>query len=159
MDKGIMLLSYPCNNFLKIYAMFLKFADDLDNLTGGSSSLGGQLSQWAHFDDDRPWHKEAYFPTHRSLRQAIGVFDRVELFQEIHVRVGTFVLQASKDAHNQMLELQSQSTQEGNQPLSRNEICDQVLSRQPGYSKGLGWGPKLKACKTMSASSSSMSCS
>ncbi|KAA0038746.1 CACTA en-spm transposon protein [Cucumis melo var. makuwa] len=61
--------------------------------------------------------------------------DRVELFRETHVRAGTFV---SQDAHNQMLELQSQPTPEGSQPLSEDEICDQVLGRRPSYSKGLG---------------------
>ncbi|TYK00061.1 CACTA en-spm transposon protein [Cucumis melo var. makuwa] len=83
--------------------------------------------------------------------------DRVELFRETHVRAGTFVSQATEDAHNQMLELQSQPTPEGSQPLSEDEICDQVLGRRPGYSKGLGWGPKPKARRTASASSSSTS--
>ncbi|KAA0062997.1 CACTA en-spm transposon protein [Cucumis melo var. makuwa] len=55
--------------------------------------------------------------------------DRVELFRETHVRAGTFVSQAVEDAH---------LTPEGNQPLSEDEICDQVLGRRPGYSKGLG---------------------
>ncbi|KAA0044880.1 CACTA en-spm transposon protein [Cucumis melo var. makuwa] len=85
--------------------------------------------------------------------------DRVELFRKTHVRAGTFVSQAAEDAHNQMLELQSQPTPEGSQPLSEDEICDQVLGRRPGYSKGLGWGPKSKARRTASASSSSTSCS
>ncbi|TYK08940.1 CACTA en-spm transposon protein [Cucumis melo var. makuwa] len=85
--------------------------------------------------------------------------DRVELFRETHVRAGTFVSQAAEDAHNQMLELQSQPTPEGSQPLSEDEICDQVLGRRPDYSKGLGWGPKPKARRTASASSSSTSCS
>ncbi|XP_050942276.1 uncharacterized protein LOC127149923 [Cucumis melo] len=85
--------------------------------------------------------------------------DRVELFRETHVRAGTFVSQAAEDAHNQMLELQSQPTPEGSQPLSEDEICDQVLGRRPGYSKRLGWGPKPKARRTASASSSSTSCS
>ncbi|KAA0043188.1 CACTA en-spm transposon protein [Cucumis melo var. makuwa] len=85
--------------------------------------------------------------------------DRVELFRETHVRAGTFVSQAAEDAHNQMLELQSQPTPEGSQPLSEDEICDQVLGRRPGYSKGLGWGPKPKARRMASASSSSTSCS
>ncbi|TYK11752.1 zinc finger protein ZPR1-like protein [Cucumis melo var. makuwa] len=53
-----------------------------------------------------------------------------------------------------MLELQSQPNPEGSQPLSEDEICNQVLARRPGYSKGLGWEPKLKARKTTSASSS-----
>ncbi|TYK01082.1 zinc finger protein ZPR1-like protein [Cucumis melo var. makuwa] len=58
-----------------------------------------------------------------------------------------------------MLELQSQPTLEGSQSLSRDEICNQVLGRPPGYSKGLGWGPKQKARKMTSASSSTTSCS
>ncbi|TYK09466.1 CACTA en-spm transposon protein [Cucumis melo var. makuwa] len=82
----------------------------------------------------------------------------VELFRKTHVRAGTFVSQAAENAHNQMLELQSQPTPEGSQPLSEDEICDQVLGRRPGYSKGLGWGPKSKARRTTSASSSSTSC-
>ncbi|KAA0065572.1 uncharacterized protein E6C27_scaffold90G00100 [Cucumis melo var. makuwa] len=64
--------------------------------------------------------------------------------------------QAAEDAHNQMLELQSQPTPEVTQPLSEDEICDQVLGRRPDYSKGLGCGPKPKV---HSASSSSTSCS
>ncbi|XP_050944376.1 uncharacterized protein LOC127150552 [Cucumis melo] len=79
--------------------------------------------------------------------------DCVELFRETHVRAGIFVSQATEDAHNQMLELQSQPTPEGSQPLSEDEICDQVLGRRPGYSKGLGWGPKPKARRTASAGS------
>ncbi|KAA0025728.1 cytochrome P450 CYP82D47-like [Cucumis melo var. makuwa] len=49
---------------------------------------------------------------------------------------------------DQMLELQSQPILEDSQPLSRDEICEKVLSRQPGYSKGLGWGPKPKSRKS-----------
>ncbi|KAA0032543.1 CACTA en-spm transposon protein [Cucumis melo var. makuwa] len=72
--------------------------------------------------------------------------DRVELFKETHVRPGTFVSQAAEDAH-------------GSQPLSEDEICNQVLGRRSGYSKGLGWRPKPKARRTTSANSSSTSCS
>ncbi|KAA0033108.1 CACTA en-spm transposon protein [Cucumis melo var. makuwa] len=74
------------------------------------------------------------------------LIDSVELFQETHVRVGMFVSQAVKDAH-------------GSQPLYKDEICDQVLGKRPGYSKGLGWGPKPKARKSTSANSSTTSCS
>ncbi|TYK28457.1 NBS-LRR type resistance protein [Cucumis melo var. makuwa] len=42
---------------------------------------------------------------------------------------------------------------------SGNEICETVLGRRPGYSKGLGWGFKPKARKTASASSAMASCS
>ncbi|TYK11144.1 zinc finger protein ZPR1-like protein [Cucumis melo var. makuwa] len=52
-----------------------------------------------------------------------------------------------------MLELQSKPTPEGSQPLLEDDICDQVLGRRPDYSKGLGWGPKPKACRMTSASS------
>ncbi|TYK21531.1 CACTA en-spm transposon protein [Cucumis melo var. makuwa] len=79
--------------------------------------------------------------------------DHVELFQKTHVRAGIFMSQ------NQMLELQSRPTLKGSQPLSEDEICDQVLGRRPGYSKGLGWGPKPKARRTASASSLSTSSS
>ncbi|KAA0049891.1 CACTA en-spm transposon protein [Cucumis melo var. makuwa] len=56
----------------------------------------------------------------------------------------TFVSQAAEDAHNQIMELQSQPTLEGSEPLSRDEICEIVLGRRSSYSKGLCWGPKLK---------------
>ncbi|KAA0067787.1 CACTA en-spm transposon protein [Cucumis melo var. makuwa] len=36
----IMSLSYPSNNFMETDATFLEFEDDLDNLAGGSSSMG-----------------------------------------------------------------------------------------------------------------------
>ncbi|KAA0051709.1 CACTA en-spm transposon protein [Cucumis melo var. makuwa] len=78
--------------------------------------------------------------------------DCVELFRKTHVRAGMFVSLATEDAH-------SQPTLEGSQPLFRDEICDQVLGRRPGYSKGLGWGPKPKARKTTSASNFTTSCS
>ncbi|KAA0063986.1 uncharacterized protein E5676_scaffold1415G00020 [Cucumis melo var. makuwa] len=61
--------------------------------------------------------------------------------------------------NNQMLELPSKPTPVGSQPLFGDEICDQVLGRRPGYSKGLGWEPKRKAFKTTSANSSMTSCS
>ncbi|KAA0060035.1 CACTA en-spm transposon protein [Cucumis melo var. makuwa] len=76
--------------------------------------------------------------------------DRVELFRETHVRAGTFMSQAAEDAH---------PTLEGSQPLSENEICDQMLGRRPDYLKGLSWGPEPKARITVSISSSSTSCS
>ncbi|XP_050943457.1 uncharacterized protein LOC127150206 [Cucumis melo] len=36
----IMSSSYPRNNFMEMDAMFLEFEDDLDNIVGGSSSVG-----------------------------------------------------------------------------------------------------------------------
>ncbi|TYK02259.1 CACTA en-spm transposon protein [Cucumis melo var. makuwa] len=68
---------------------------------------------------------------HKLVEKKEKSVDRVELFQEIHVRVEMFVPQTVEDAH-------SQPILEGSQPLSGDEICDQVLGRRPGYSKGLG---------------------
>uniref|UniRef100_A0A9I9EGD7 Uncharacterized protein n=1 Tax=Cucumis melo TaxID=3656 RepID=A0A9I9EGD7_CUCME len=42
---GIMLSSYPRNNFLETDAMFLEFVDNLDNLTRGSSLVGDNLGE------------------------------------------------------------------------------------------------------------------
>ncbi|KAA0034950.1 CACTA en-spm transposon protein [Cucumis melo var. makuwa] len=70
---------------------------------------------------------------HELAEQREDSIDRVKLFQETHVRSGMFVSQAVEDLHNQILELQSQPTPEGSQQLSEDEICDQVLDRQPGY--------------------------
>ncbi|TYK14237.1 gamma-aminobutyrate transaminase POP2 [Cucumis melo var. makuwa] len=39
-EYPIMSSSYPRNNFFETDAMFLEFADDSDNLTRGSSSMG-----------------------------------------------------------------------------------------------------------------------
>ncbi|TYK28759.1 uncharacterized protein E5676_scaffold403G001140 [Cucumis melo var. makuwa] len=47
-----------------------------------------------------------------------------------------------------MLELRSQPTPESSQPLSKDEICKTILGMRPDYSKGLGYGPKLKSRKT-----------
>ncbi|TYK11183.1 CACTA en-spm transposon protein [Cucumis melo var. makuwa] len=242
----IMSSSYQRNNFMETDAMFLEFEDDLDNIAGGSSSLGdntGSSSQqpatptprrhaqsrllelerhvaaigvcvrktfpicclkWADvgreyievvkgnlqrlgvldFNDQamnscafqeqsqtnkaarqkQPYNhnsgSKSFLQRQYELAKRKGEsVDRVELFWKTHVRVGTFVSQAVEDAHNQMLKLQSQPTLKGSQPLSEDEICDQVLGRRPCYSKGLGWGPKPKARRTTSASSSSTSCS
>ena len=54
-----------------------------------------------------------------------------------------------------MLELHFQPVVEGSQPFSRDEICETVLGRWPGYSKDLGWGPKPKSWKSTSVNSSS----
>ncbi|KAA0059980.1 CACTA en-spm transposon protein [Cucumis melo var. makuwa] len=52
--------------------------------------------------------------------------DRMELFWEIHVRVGTFMSQAAKNAHNQMLELQSQPTPEIELQSKLNEALERI---------------------------------
>ncbi|KAA0054328.1 CACTA en-spm transposon protein [Cucumis melo var. makuwa] len=76
---------------------------------------------------------------HELTEQRGHSVDHVELFRETHIsRSGQFVLQAATDAHNQMLELQSQPTSKGSQPLFGDEIWETVLGRRLSYSKGLG---------------------
>ncbi|KAA0053679.1 CACTA en-spm transposon protein [Cucumis melo var. makuwa] len=73
------IMSYRRNNFMETDDMFLEFEDDLDNIAGGLSSVGGntvstlgvrapRCNKWAHPDDDYPWSGKAYFPTRRSLQ-------------------------------------------------------------------------------------------
>ncbi|TYK25874.1 CACTA en-spm transposon protein [Cucumis melo var. makuwa] len=66
---------------------------------------------------------------HEFAEQRGEPIDHVDLFPQTHVRDGTFISQTAEDAHNQMLELQSQLTLEGTQSLSRDEICETVLVR------------------------------
>ncbi|KAA0045544.1 zinc finger protein ZPR1-like protein [Cucumis melo var. makuwa] len=70
-----------------------------------------------------------------------------------------FVSQVAEDAHvTSNVITPVPAYPEGSQPLSGDEIYEMVLGRRPGYSKGLDWGPKPKACKTTNASSSITSC-
>ncbi|KAA0040161.1 GDSL esterase/lipase [Cucumis melo var. makuwa] len=52
-----------------------------------------------------------------------------------------WVIDRRSGYEHQMLELQSQPTLEGSQPFFGNEICETVLGRRSGYSKGLSWRP------------------
>ncbi|TYK27690.1 CACTA en-spm transposon protein [Cucumis melo var. makuwa] len=61
--------------------------------------------------------------------------DRVELFRETHVRTGTFMSQAAEDVH-------SQPTPEGSQPLSVDEIYNQVVGSCDWGRKGSVWEPE-----------------
>ncbi|KAA0032048.1 CACTA en-spm transposon protein [Cucumis melo var. makuwa] len=116
-------------------------------------AINGRISMMVAPEAEKP-----IFPHYElAVRKEVSV-DRVKLFRKTPVRARTFVSQAIEDAHNQMLELQSQRTVEGSQPLSKDEICDQVLGRRLGYSKSLV-GDLPKARKTMSESNSMTSCS
>ncbi|TYK25956.1 CACTA en-spm transposon protein [Cucumis melo var. makuwa] len=132
----IMSSSYPRNNFMETDAMFLEFENDLDNIAGGSSSVGDNT---AHSDDDRPWSGEDYFSTHCSLQPG----DSVCMQKTFFVRCLKWA-----DVGREYIER-----------LFVLDFNDQAMNRRPGYSKGLGWGPKPKARRMTSASSSSTSCS
>ena len=60
--------------------------------------------------------------------------------------------------HNQILKLKSQPTLKGSRSLSKDDVCETVLGRRSGYSKGLDWRPRPKSRKSC-ASSSLTTCS
>ncbi|TYK05479.1 CACTA en-spm transposon protein [Cucumis melo var. makuwa] len=74
--RCVMSSSYPCNNFLETDTMFLKFANNLDNLTGGSSSVGdnsanGRIPMTIVSGAEKP-----IYPHTVRFSQAIGVYVR-----------------------------------------------------------------------------------
>ncbi|KAA0062091.1 CACTA en-spm transposon protein [Cucumis melo var. makuwa] len=85
-----------------------------------TNKVGRQKQPYNHSSGSKSFLQRQYELAERKGKSV----DRVELFRETHVQVGTFVSQAAEDAHNQMLELQSQPTPEGSQPLSEDEIYD-----------------------------------
>uniref|UniRef100_A0A9I9E7I1 CACTA en-spm transposon protein n=1 Tax=Cucumis melo TaxID=3656 RepID=A0A9I9E7I1_CUCME len=75
--------------------------------------------------------------------------DRVELFQKTHVRAGTFVSQAVEDAHNQMLELQSQPTQEGSEmryAIRNGTNAKADIGHDSGTARTTTWSLALRIC-------------
>ncbi|TYK04955.1 CACTA en-spm transposon protein [Cucumis melo var. makuwa] len=81
--------------------------------------------------------------------------DRVKLFKETHTWNGLFILQAATDAHTQMLELQSQPTLKGSQPISRERYARPFWVDDRATQKVFGWCLRPKSRKTAGNSSSS----
>ncbi|KAA0038852.1 CACTA en-spm transposon protein [Cucumis melo var. makuwa] len=156
--------------------MFLQFEDDLDNIAGGSSSVGdntnvrreyievvkGDLQRLFVLDfNDQAMNR---FVEHQMLTTFISAVHsrsnhgRTRLLDRINL---TIIVAGPSCFYNNKSNAGTPipAYPKGSQPLSEDEICDQVLGRRPSYSKGLGWGPKPKARRTASASSSSTSCS
>ncbi|KAA0061345.1 CACTA en-spm transposon protein [Cucumis melo var. makuwa] len=80
---AIMSSSYP-HNFMETDSMFLEFEDDLDNIAGGSSSVGDNMvstlgiraphcNKWAYSDDDPLGAEKPIFPHAVRFSQAIGL--------------------------------------------------------------------------------------
>ncbi|KAA0044918.1 CACTA en-spm transposon protein [Cucumis melo var. makuwa] len=210
----IMSSSYPHNNFLETNAMFLEFADNLDNLTEGSSLMGensasGHIQmmiapgaensifsyvvrfsqQFFVFDfNDQAMNrfvkhqmlstfKEFWGDYHRHFKKYDDPEEEQSRANKAARQKSSLTIIAARQSrfyNNSMSSLSKEGSRsivrscfrkhtfnlgQGNQPLSEDEICDQVLGRQPSYSKGLGLRSKPKARKTTSASSSSTSCS
>ncbi|KAA0047849.1 CACTA en-spm transposon protein [Cucumis melo var. makuwa] len=117
---------------------FKKYRDPKQTRANSTHRLVGRLEDW-------------YFLCNHYLSRAFQLefakqrgqpIDCVELFRETHARNDQFILQATANVYKQMLELQSQPTLKGSQPLFRDEICKIVLGRRSDHSKGLGWRPK-----------------
>ncbi|TYK14230.1 CACTA en-spm transposon protein [Cucumis melo var. makuwa] len=146
------IMSYQRNNFLETDAMFLEFEDDLDNLAGGSSSVRDNAAGSSSQPPATPT------PRRRAQSRLLELEYHVAVNGCIPIKIAP---RAEKPIYIEVVKgnLQFQPTPEGSQPLSRDEICDQVLGRRSSYSKGFGWGSKPKAHKTTSASNSTTSCS
>ncbi|KAA0051953.1 CACTA en-spm transposon protein [Cucumis melo var. makuwa] len=100
---------------------FKKYNDPKEARANPPNALVGRHEDWQFLYDHYMSHAFQY-----ELAERKGeLVDCVELFRETHVRAEMFVSQATEDAH-------------GSQPLSEDEICDQVLGKRPGYLKGLG---------------------
>ncbi|KAA0049800.1 hypothetical protein E5676_scaffold142G00360 [Cucumis melo var. makuwa] len=103
--------------------MFLKFEENLDNLAKASSLIDDNLGNERIQIMITPGAEKPIFPHAIRFSQAIG---------------------------NQMLELQSQPTQEGStQPFSGDEICETVLGRRPDYSKDLVRDPSSRPARQL----------
>ncbi|KAA0025477.1 CACTA en-spm transposon protein [Cucumis melo var. makuwa] len=113
---------------VEIDDMFLEFDDILNNDNARSSSVGDTSVRYLRWIDVPPEYIEVVKGSlqHELTEQQGQPVDRVELFIGIHVRSDQFVSQTVMNAHYHPI-------LEGSQPLSRNEICDTVLGRQPGY--------------------------
>ncbi|KAA0034937.1 CACTA en-spm transposon protein [Cucumis melo var. makuwa] len=74
--RCVMSSSYPCNNFLEMDTMFLKFANNLDNLTGGSSSVGDNSANGRIPMTTVPGMEKPIYPHAVRFSQAIGVYVR-----------------------------------------------------------------------------------
>ncbi|TYK07861.1 CACTA en-spm transposon protein [Cucumis melo var. makuwa] len=123
--------------------MFLKLENAFNDM-GGSSSVGDTSDQSRI--NKAPRVKQPYNHSsksnsflqrqHKLIKQQGYPVNHVKLFRETHVnRSGQFVSQATADAHNQMLELQSQRTPKGSQPLSGDKICRPFWVGDPATQK------------------------
>ncbi|KAF9608249.1 hypothetical protein IFM89_008534 [Coptis chinensis] len=58
----------------------------------------------------------------------------------VETAINKYLGQCLKEYRIKMLEMQTQSLQEGSTPMTEDEIADKVLGTKPGYVMGLGYG-------------------
>ncbi|KAA0047493.1 cytochrome P450 CYP82D47-like [Cucumis melo var. makuwa] len=173
------------SSFDEIDAMFLEFVEDLNNTMEGWTDIGREYIEFIKGD----LQSSETTITSTSKSTVPLLVERMEDWHFLNEHNMSHALQSSNHGQtrlldrsnltiiaagrsrfyndstsslsneNQRLELQSQPTLESSQPLLRDKICEMVLDRRLGYSKGLGWGPKPKSRMTTNASSASTSCS
>ncbi|KAA0026297.1 serine/threonine-protein kinase [Cucumis melo var. makuwa] len=163
-----------------IYAMFLEFTEELDNLAGESSLVGGNSDTCYHLRlqlNDQAMNrfiehkmvntfKEFQGGCHRHFKKYSDPEETCAnpsyLSPELDEQRGESVdrVKLFRQTHIQDGAFVSQAVEDahGTQSLSGDKICKTVLGRRSGYSKDLGWGPKPKAHKTTNTSSSTISC-
>ncbi|KAA0041912.1 CACTA en-spm transposon protein [Cucumis melo var. makuwa] len=166
-DKPRTMLSFP-SGFDETDAMFLEFVEDLNNHAGGSSLMGKNLGELNGMKRAQSRLLELKYYVHANGRISMLIVPDVEkpilphairFSQAIGVCVrNTFSVRCLK-----WTDIESNSRTpipaypDGSQPFSRDEICETMLGRRLGYSKGLGWGPKSKSCKPTSGTGVSTS--
>ncbi|TYK23209.1 CACTA en-spm transposon protein [Cucumis melo var. makuwa] len=156
-------VSIPCtmlsfsSGFDEIGAMFLEFAKDQDNPAGGSSSMGNSLASTS-----QPF--VTLTPKRRVQSRLL------ELERYVHAN-GRILMSIPPGADKSIsphavcfnrIKCWNSSPNLPQRVLShslRTRYVRQCWVDDRGYSKGLSWGPKLKAHKTANASSVTTSCS
>ncbi|KAA0057456.1 (R)-mandelonitrile lyase 1-like [Cucumis melo var. makuwa] len=173
-DNESRTMSSFLSGFEETDALFLEFGDKFNN-TGGSSSVDDNS------DETQPSLTPRRRQQSRLLKLERYVFKNgkilivialgaekpisphaIRFSQSNHGRTRLLdnssliikVAGPSRFYNNDMSLLRNEPTPEGSKPVFGDEICKKVLSRRPGYSKGLGWGPKPKTRKSCASSSS-----
>ncbi|KAA0032027.1 formin-like protein 4 isoform X2 [Cucumis melo var. makuwa] len=74
----------------------------------------------------------------------------IKLFQLTHSNKKKGWVNKPKAKYDEMVELETTSSQEGSEPLLEREICERVLGKRSGHVKGQGWGPRPKNARNES---------
>ncbi|KAA0036895.1 CACTA en-spm transposon protein [Cucumis melo var. makuwa] len=136
-DEPRTMFSFPIG-FDEMDAIFHKFGTCAVSTlrVGAHIAVNGRIPMMIAPDAENPISLHVV-----RFSQTIGVCVR-KIFPVCYLKwadVGREYIEVVKaDLQNQMLELQSQPTSKGTQLLFEDEICETILGRRLGYSKGLG---------------------
>ncbi|KAA0048685.1 CACTA en-spm transposon protein [Cucumis melo var. makuwa] len=166
-------MSLVPSSFEKTDKMFLKFGEDLNNIMGGSSSVGdnsgdvhSHLNSWSWSDTFTPMVPGMEKPISPHCFFMFDFNDQA-MNEFVEHQMLTSFKEFKGDCHKHFKKYSDLEEPCAN-PLhilvgrmeDRHFLCDYYMSRrQPGYSKGLGWRSKPKSRKIVSAGNSSTLCS